>query len=469
MTTQLVIWTTLMWGQVAAPPATAPLTPVEPPPSQPRAAPIMADILTLRPGGSVAGQALSLATVLAPLADRRHQLDATHAYWRLVKAVAQHHLALDLQKQLQQVQARRGDELLLQIAGHAAAAAVREAQSEAVAAQHELASAAQLPATGSLPLPSDRPHTGAYRTQFQELFSMRPAPLRARTLDQTLPLRRQAIDARADAVEPASQAAAAAQAAYREGRGDIQRLLDCLGQLRIQREALVAAVCRYNDEIADYALTVAGPSITGPTLVGMLITPTRDTVQPVPVQDETRGRGSLPGGGAVGPKPTFAQPAPPSSAEPAPVVQPAPAQTPVPTLTTPPNPTSPGGAGPTADPNAGQSAPSTLAPTPAGPPLVPGFSAPPPLPQFRSPGVPTPAGQPTPAAQPTPAPRSAAPAFADPSFVPSASGSGQPAGPATAPAATPSQPADTTPPKKSSKAKKAAPEASPSASSEPKN
>jgi hypothetical protein len=157
---------------------------------------------------------------------------------------------------------------------------LREAEVEAVAAQHHLAALLLLPQDSPLPLPADQPHVGPYRTRFAELFSGRPAPERAALLDRTLAIRCRAIDSHAAAVQAADDAMTAAAEAQAAGQGRLSTTLMCLGEHFRQRRALMACVGRYNRDIADYALAVAAPQTIPEALVGMMIKSGRDPARP---------------------------------------------------------------------------------------------------------------------------------------------------------------------------------------------
>jgi hypothetical protein len=240
---------------------------------------MIAEATTLPPGSSVAGQPLPLVQALSVSADRRQQLAITHAYWQTVEAAAKYHYCLDHVSQLGRLQPRQDEEVSLQAARSAATAMLREAELEAGSNQHELAALVQLPADAQLPLPADRPHVGAYRTNFQELFAGRPAPDRARLIDRTLPIRRMAIDQRAIAVQAAQDALTAAIDAYQARQGGLAGVIACCGQLLRQQRAFIETVCRYNYDIAEYAMIVAAPGATPQILVGFMIKTTREPGQ----------------------------------------------------------------------------------------------------------------------------------------------------------------------------------------------
>jgi len=260
----------------------APLTPVGL-----TAAELMASALAARPRETVTGRPLGLAAALAPLAERRHQGEAAHLYWRLVQALCRQHFGADFLDDVGQLKARPEEQLLLDTVQAAAKASLREAELAVLQAQHDLAALLNWPPESPLPLPADVPHVGVYRTSFQEMFASRPAPAQARLIDQTLPLQQKAIEIHKSAVEAAQEAVAGSQREYAAGKADLKHVLTCLGELRRQLDAFVAAVCRYNDDIAEYAVLAISPYPSGPSLASMLISVARETNEAVVPESAT--------------------------------------------------------------------------------------------------------------------------------------------------------------------------------------
>jgi len=245
-----------------------------------------AEALVLPPEGRLTGRPLSLLAALSSTADRRQQIEVMHAYWRLAEAVAVYCYSLDYDRQIQGLEAGGDQAGALRAARASSAASVQEAEVAAVAAQHELAALTLLSPHASLPLPADRPHVGPYRTHFDQLFSTRTAPARTRLIDRTLPILCRAVDGRAAAAQAAQDALTAAIDAHPSGRADLPAVLACLEEYLRGRQAFIRAVCRYNHEIADYALTVAGPGSNGQVLMAMLINPTPQPLRPLPSGDD---------------------------------------------------------------------------------------------------------------------------------------------------------------------------------------
>lgn len=242
---------------------------------------LIAEALLPRSGATITGQPMSLVGVLGSAAlDRSRESAAIHGYWRLAEAVGHYGASLDLTRQLEQLAPRRDDVLLVQTAQASAVAALRDAELTVIASQHELLIQAAMPPGVPLPLPGDKPHVGSYRTNYQQLQVAQRLSARAGLIDQLLPLRRRAIDLRASAVSAAEEAAQAALAAYRGVQGDCPSVLARLAETRRQRLMFMTLVRQYNDDIADYALEIAAPSIRGPALVGMLIETSPNPVRP---------------------------------------------------------------------------------------------------------------------------------------------------------------------------------------------
>ncbi len=253
---------------------------------------MVAEALVLPTGGAITGRRVTLMDVLANTIQQQRQAEITHAYWRLAEAVAEYHFAFAENAAISQIQVRPADAAMLKTAQSSAAAALEAAEVAAREAQNALADAALLPMDAGLPLPADPPHVGPYRTQFDELFALRAAPPQARLIDRTLPIQRRVIDLRAEAVHAAGDALEAVIDAYREGRIGFTTVLAAMGQLGRQRQALIAAVGRYNHDIADYALAVVAPGTTGSGLIGMLIRRSGHSQQPA----GNTSAGSLPSG-----------------------------------------------------------------------------------------------------------------------------------------------------------------------------
>jgi hypothetical protein len=253
-------------------------------------------------GAALAGRPVTLFEALTNARTRAKQAEVAHAYWRLTQALGDYRAAHDAVARLS-ISSRAQDAAMLRAAQAAALASLQTAETLAVRCQHELGEAALLNPALPLPLPADPPHVGAYRTGFDEVYAMRGAPPQARLIHRLLPVRRRAIDVRAAAVQAAEDALQAAQDAYRQGHVELPVVLAATDEWVRQRSALLAAVCEYNHDIAEYALAVAGPQISSQTLVSMLILPSAGAAQPAGSQGtpggSVRPMGSGPAGGGA--------------------------------------------------------------------------------------------------------------------------------------------------------------------------
>jgi hypothetical protein len=248
------------------------------------------EALSLPAGSAFTGRPMALLTVVATVQDRRQQAEATHAYWRLAEAIAEYRFCTDRDQQLSRLTARADEAAALRAAIAASAAAAKEAELSVLAAQHDLGARMLLPAESPLPLPADRPHAGSYRTYFAELFAARSAPERARLVERLLPIRQRAVEGHAAAVQAAEDALAAGIDSQGAREGRLATVLACVDEHFRQRRSWMAAVCRYNHDIADYALAVAAPGTTAEALVAMMIKVNRESGPPAATSEERAGQ-----------------------------------------------------------------------------------------------------------------------------------------------------------------------------------
>lgn len=254
---------------------------------------ILAELLTLPSPSAITGRPITLLEALSAARDVGRQGEVVHAYWRLTEAMGKYRAAWDALARLPP-QVRPEDAPMLRAAQAAAQAAVQVAAAGALRAQHDLGEAAML-SVPTPPLPADPPHVGAYRTGFDEVYAMRGVVPRARLIHRLLPVRRQAIEARAAAVQAADDALLALAEAYAAGRADFPAVLAALEHWTSQRQAFLSAVCQYNHDIADYALAVAGPVIPSHSLVSMLILPAGRSSPASTPPASSGGQGRAPG------------------------------------------------------------------------------------------------------------------------------------------------------------------------------
>ena len=212
----------------------------------------------------IPGEPLSLLSALSNVRGQAERIGVVHAYWRSTLALAEYGVALDENRQLRELNS--GTALAT------SASRVETARLAAIEAQRRLAQTARLPRSIQLPMPSDRPHVRAYKTRFEEIFSSSVPMERMWLIDRKLPLRLQVINVRASAVQAAEDALDALTTdSYRAKESDPTSVTAAVEELARQRRAYLEAVCDYNYEIADYALSIAGQEITGRQLVATLI------------------------------------------------------------------------------------------------------------------------------------------------------------------------------------------------------
>lgn len=257
----------------------------------------LARLLWLRGQPTLPGRPISLVEALASARGRTQQLQVIHAYWRLAEAIGQHRILLEQSESLREFAARAEDAALLRAGRAQGLAALRAAALAALEAQQDLASAASISPNLPPPLPADLPHVGPYRTGFQEHYAALGVPSRLRLTDRVLPLRREAIEARATACQAAEDALEGVKDLYASGQMDFSSYLACLAERGQQYRALLSQACQYNHEIAEYALTVVSSPLSAEAVVQMLIKS----------QGGASG-GGLPGSGQEGP--TLAPPRP---------------------------------------------------------------------------------------------------------------------------------------------------------------
>ncbi len=318
-----------------APPIASKAEPEAGPAARASAAEIVAGAFAAPDSGTLAGRPVTLLEALASARDKARQLAAVHKYWRLAEAVGEYAAQREAAEQLRRLEPRGADAAAVRSARASALAALEQAETAAAAAQRELAEAAVLALNLPLPLPADVPHAGPYRTRFDELYAARSVSPRARLIHRTLPVRREAIDRRVQAVTAADYAMEGATSGYALGEADLMTVLDTVAELARQRRALVAAVAQYNHDIVDYVLMVVDPPPSAAVLVSMLLKPNPETFPPAAAPQQPGGivpplgtiplnkQGSIPESSGVQPATFLEPPAPkyvPRYGEPGPPV-----------------------------------------------------------------------------------------------------------------------------------------------------
>jgi len=242
---------------------------------------LVRESLVLPKSLALPGKVTALEELFNTVGDRRRQIDAVRSYWKLTADVADYHFAwqqtqflkllgetIDVVEKGPDVQ-RAKTENASRFAE--SQARQREAEMKLAATQIDLAERASLPTANRQPLPRDLPHVGVYNTSFEKVYAHRTPPARAYLLNRTLPLWRDIIVMRAETVWASQDAYDAAFDAYRKGQLEVDDVFLAIEELRERRSEFIAAVRRYNEEIAEYALTSAPDGTSRETLVGMLI------------------------------------------------------------------------------------------------------------------------------------------------------------------------------------------------------
>ena len=249
---------------------------------------LAAEAVSLPAGSRVSGQPLGLRAVLEACPDRRRQAEAVQAYWQLTQAVAEYRYCFLHAQATAQLTAGDRDRAMARAAQSAAAARLHEAELDVVRAQHDLAGFMQSPAGGPAPLPSDRPHVGAYRTSVKELYAGRTPPEPVQLTEKILPLMQKSIEHRATAVQAAGDALAAVTEDYRRGRASMAAVVTCGAELLAEQQAFMRAARDYNQRIADYGLMVMPVAASPQTLAAVLIGPSQPTAEPGPPDRDRR-------------------------------------------------------------------------------------------------------------------------------------------------------------------------------------
>ena len=195
------------------------------------------------------------------------------AYWRLSTAQADYHWAIDQRERLKHHTRAHTNSAGTLSARASARADVRDMQLAVAQAQQDLVLAMGTWKDTSPPLAVDRPHVGAYRTEYETVFGNRAPPARVRLIHRTLPVLRQAIDAHCDAVIAAVDALEASGEHFETSGQGLDTILAVLDLLKRERRSFMNDVRDYNQDIAEYALNVAQPGANAKTLVSMLILP----------------------------------------------------------------------------------------------------------------------------------------------------------------------------------------------------
>lgn len=241
-------------------------------------------------GGTLHDRPLPLLEALERSGDRTRRLWITQAYWKVAAAFAGLKQATAAVDRLELVApgAAGHDRAVLEALAAEARSERAEAEAALVAAQQELVDLVRLPVGDPLPWPVDRPLVTAYQTHFETIFAARAATGRIRAINRTLPLRHDAIEARAAAVQAAAEAFSLAEVEHAKGGLPIEAVVTAHERLGAQEHAFIEDVRIYNNEIAEYVMAVGDFSVPDERFAAMLIgTPIPWRQQPVVVAGAT--------------------------------------------------------------------------------------------------------------------------------------------------------------------------------------
>jgi hypothetical protein len=259
-------------GVAALPPAAAATT---------AALDLLGRLLEPRPDDEARTRPLSLLEALERPGDRSRRLWIVQAYWKAAVADAGVRSATAAVERLELV-APGGDphdRAVLDVATAAARADLADARARVAAARQELVDLARLPPGDPLPRTIDLPLAIPYETHFDAIFANRIATGRIRTIARTLPLRHEALEARAVAAEAAEGAMSMAEADHARATRPIEAVIAAHAALVAQEREFLEAVRAYNLDIAEYGMAVVDLAVADDAFVSVLIgTPTR--IQP---------------------------------------------------------------------------------------------------------------------------------------------------------------------------------------------
>ena len=238
---------------------------------------------------SVSGRSTSMAESLVGVRDAAGTVRVVRAYWRVSESICTLRTLAEHAERLRRFQPSGIDDLpqletyrdqsdrrvrlaaaVLQRDQRDLAEAMRGASS--AAGRRNSGGARVSDAAESLPLPSDLPLTGGYETLYERFLraSRNTLDPRARLIDQLLPLERLVIESRVAQVVAAEFVFLDAIDACTAGLISLDDFLCVADESLRGREEFIAAVFRYNHEIADYIFLVA-PEMVGPAIVPRLV------------------------------------------------------------------------------------------------------------------------------------------------------------------------------------------------------
>ncbi len=217
------------------------------------------------------GQPMQLLDIvtLNPNSSQRKAL--VNQYWQTYSAWAKYRFAVDERQWLQQMSQSRNesDRAAIEAAQSVANDTVDSAALELNRQQHLLNGFIGGPKSETLPMPSDTPLVTRYRTNFEIYDAQQHMHQNLRAIDDWLPKQQVLIGNQAMTVQRSRNAAMQNIRAIAQGQ-PIATALHTLAICRQSQESFISSVVKYNQSIADYALSVR-PYHSAEKSVAMLI------------------------------------------------------------------------------------------------------------------------------------------------------------------------------------------------------
>ncbi len=220
--------------------------------------------------GPLVGTPLSLAAAVSGSRSRAEQTARVEAYWDLSVAVTDYYLTTREATELETLrQSVSRPSFVWDEARLALTSRTQVARRKAEAAQYRLQSLLCRSAGIGLPLPSDPPHSGAYKTRYEENFAGRQSA-EAGQLNDLLPQMYQDLRTQAAAMT-ADQQWLQTVDRQRDPRSDGTVLLKTYELLSLRRQSFINSVSHYNTLIARYTELSTPGEVGAGRLVAMLI------------------------------------------------------------------------------------------------------------------------------------------------------------------------------------------------------
>jgi hypothetical protein len=218
---------------------------------------------------------LSLPDAIGRVNGTKEQIDVVKIYWGWVLAMAELRGMADEEAVLAEIARSMPprtsyEQSLLRSSVEACRSRSAEAKRDVIARLVDLQEVSGQ-RSNQAQLPGNVPFVDAYDTQFERVFANRTPPANLRKIHNTLPEDLKVIRARAVAADESMNLMAESAAAYFSRQIPLTEVLESIHDVRAQRRAFLEAVHHYNSTIAEYAITVAGNSVSKDGIVSMLI------------------------------------------------------------------------------------------------------------------------------------------------------------------------------------------------------